>query len=157
MLLKSEAFLIVISGVLIFTIQNLISQLWIFPIIEFKKCVAKIETLLTRYAFLSMFEFGSNSEIIDRDIEYFRVELKNLTSEIIGVYNMLPKLEKWWLKKRYSIDTIKVKTEILILSSVVGIKDDLKKDKSRSEIAIENISKYLNFPEIKYKMKDVLG
>ena len=41
-ILNSEAFLIVISGVAIFTLQNLISQLWILPLVEFKKCLAKI-------------------------------------------------------------------------------------------------------------------
>jgi len=48
---NSEAFLIIISGVLIFTIQNLVLRLWISPIVDFKKCLAKIETLLNRYAF----------------------------------------------------------------------------------------------------------
>jgi len=50
-IINSEAFLIVISGVLIFTIQNLVLKLWILPIVDFKKCLAKIETLLSRYSF----------------------------------------------------------------------------------------------------------
>src|SRR3989344_4713346 len=110
-ILNSEAFLIVISGVVIFTLQNLISQLWISPIVELKKCLARIETLLTRYAFLCGFEYDTNGGIMNNDIEYFRRELKNLTSEMIGAYNILPKIEKWWLRKRYRIDIIKAKTE----------------------------------------------
>ena len=154
--LNSEAFLIIISGVVIFTLQNLISQLWISPIVEFRKCLARIETLLTRYAFLCGFEYGSNGGMMDAEIEYFRRELKNITSEILGVYSILPKLEKWWLRKRYGIDIIKAKTEILTLSAVVSTKKDIEKEKPRSETAIENIPKYLNFPEIKYKMADLL-
>jgi|SRR3989344_1435973 len=155
-ILNSEAFLIVISGVVIFTVQNLISQLWIAPMVEFKKCLAKIETLLTRYSFLSSFEYGSNNGTMDSDIEYFRKELKNLTSEMIGTYSMLPRLEKWWLKKRHGVDIIKAKTEMLTLSAVVSTRKDIMKEKSRAEMAIENIPKLLNFPEIKYKMADVL-
>ncbi len=155
-IVNSEAFLIVISGVVIFTLQNLISQLWISPIVEFKKCLARIETLLTRYAFLSTYEQDSNNGMMDNDIEHFRRELKNLTSEMIGSYNILPKLEKWWFKKMYRVDIIKAKTEMLTLSAVVSTKSDLLKEKSRAEVAIENIPKYLNFPEIKYKMADVL-
>lgn len=155
-ILNSEAFLIVISGVVIFTLQNLISQLWILPLVEFKKCLARIETLLTRYAFLCTFEYRSNNGLMDAEIEHFRKELKNLTSEMIGTYSILPKLEKWWLKRLYGIDIIKAKTEILTLSAVVSTKKDIDKEKSRAEIAIENIPKYLNFPKIKYKMADVL-
>ncbi len=50
-IINSKVFLIVISGVLIFTIQNLVLKLWISPIVDFKKCLAKIETLLNRYVF----------------------------------------------------------------------------------------------------------
>ena len=67
-IITSEAFLIVISGVVIFTLQNLISQLWISPIVEFKKCLAKIETLLTRYAFLCDFEYGSNNGMMEEGV-----------------------------------------------------------------------------------------
>lgn len=156
-ILNSEAFLIVISGVLIFTTQNLVSQLWILPIVDFQKCLAKIETLLTRYAFLSCFEYGSNNGIMDKDIEYFRGELKNLTSDMVGTYNMLPKLEKWWFKKLHGIDIIKAKTEMLTLSAIVSTKKDLQKENPRAEDAIKNIPEYLNFPEIKYKMADILN
>ena len=93
---------------------------------------------------------------MDNDIEYFRKELKNLTSEMIGTYSMLPSLEKWCLKKRYGVDIIKAKTEMLTLSAVVSTQKDIMKEKSRAEMAIENIPKFLNFPEIKYKMADVL-
>lgn len=156
-IINSEAFLIVISGVVIFTLQNLISQLWIYPLVEFKKCLARIEALLTRYAFLCCFEYGTNNRIMDSEIEYFRRELKNLTSEMLGAHSILPKLEKWWLKKRYGIDIIKAKTEMLTLSAVVSTRNDALKTKPRAEVAIENIPKYLNFSQIKYKLADILG
>ena len=155
-IITSEAFLIVISGVVIFTLQNLISQLWISPIVEFKKCLAKIETLLTRYAFLCDFEYGSNNGMMDNDIEYFRRELKNITSEMLGAYNILPKLEKWGLRKRHGINIVKAKTEMLTLSAVVSTRRDVSREKSRAEIAIESIPQHLNFSRIKYKIADVL-
>ena len=156
-IINSEAFLIVISGVVIFTLQNLVSQLWISPIVEFKKCLARIETLLTRYSFLAGFEHGSNNGMMDSDIEHFRNELKNLTSEMIGVYSILPKLEKLWLKRMYKVDIIKAKTEMLTLSAVVSTRADVMSVKPRAEVAIENIPKHLNFSKIKYKMADVLA
>ena len=154
--LNSEAFLIIISGVVIFALQNLISQLWISPIVEFRKCSAKIETLLTRYAFLCDFEYNSNNGSVDSDIEYFRRELKNLVAEMLGTYNILPKIERWWLRKRYGIDILKAKTEMLTLSAVVSTKKDVMKENPRAEIAIKNIPRYLNFSEIKYQMADIL-
>ena len=156
-ILNSEAFLIVISGVVIFTLQNLISQLWILPLVEFKKCLAKIETLLIRYAFLCDFEYNSNGGLMDAEIEYFRKELKNLASEMLGAYNILPGPERWWFKNIKKINILKTKTEILTLSAVVSTKKDVAKVKPRAEIAIENIPKYLNFSEIKYKIADILG
>jgi hypothetical protein len=156
-ILNSEAFLIVISGVVIFTLQNLIFQLWILPLVEFKKCLAKIETLLSRYAYLCKFEYNSNSGLMDAEIEYFCKELKNLTSEMIGTYNILPRPEKWWFEDIKKINIMKAKAEILTLSAVVSTKKDVIKEKPRAEIAIENIPKYLNFSEIKYKIADILG
>lgn len=156
-IINSEAFLIVVSGVIIFTLQNLISQLWVSPIVEFKRCLARIETLLTRYAFLCDFEYGTNGGMMNDDIEHFRRELKNLTSEMIGTYSILPKPEKWWLKRWYGINIIKAKMEMLTLSAVVSTPKDVLKEKPRAEIAVENILKYLNFPKIKYKMADILS
>ncbi len=152
---NSEVFLIVISGVLIFTIQNLVLKLWISPIVDFKKCLAKIETLLNRYAFLYAFEFGTNNGIMDSEIKYFRKELRNMTSEMLGNYYVLPYLEKIWLKKIRNIDIHKAKSEILILSAVVSTHKDVLKEKSLAEISIEKIPKYLNFSQIKYGMADM--
>jgi len=76
---------------------------------------------------------------------------------MLGAYNILPGPEKWWFKNIKKINIIKTKTEILTLSAVVSTKNDVAKERPRAEIAIENISKYLNFPEIKYKMADILG
>lgn len=155
-ILNSEAFLIVISGVVIFALQNIVSQLWISPIVEFKKCLARIEALLTRYAFLSAHEQDPNHGMMDNDIEHFRKELKNMVSEMLCTHNVLPKPAKWWLKNIKKINIIKAKTEMLTLSAVVSTKRDAMKEKSRAETAIENIPKYLNLPEIKYKMADIL-
>ena len=155
-ILNSEAFLIVISGVIIFALQNIVSQLWISPIVEFKKCLARIEALLTRYAFLSDHVQGSNNGMMDNDIEHFRKELKNLVSEMLCTYSVLPEPEKWWLKNIKKINIIKAKTEILTLSAVVSTEKDVMKEKSRAETAIENIPKYLNLPEIIYKMAEIL-
>jgi hypothetical protein len=86
---------------------------------------------------------------MDVEIEYFRKELKNLTSELIGAYNILPGFEKWRFKNIKKINIIKAKSEILTLSAVVSTKKDVAKVKPRAEIAIENIPKYFSAKNIK--------
>ena len=154
-IINSEAFLIVISGVFIFTVQNLISQIWISPNIEFKKCTAKIEALITRYAFLYAFKYGTNNGIMDNEIEYFRKELKNLVLEMLVTHSILFEYEKWWCKKWNKINILKARVEMLTLSAVIGTSADYNKQ-TRAEEAIENIPKYLNLSQIKYKMADIL-
>ena len=65
-------------------------------------------------------------------------------------------MEEKELKNIKKINIIKAKTEMLTLSAVVSTKKDVEKEKSRAETAIENIPKYLNLPEIKYRMADIL-
>ena len=154
-IINNEVFLIVISGVLIFTIQNLILKLWILPIVDFKKCLAKIETLLNRYAFLYAFEYGTNNGVMDSEIEYFRKELRNMTSEMLGNYYALPCLEKIWLKKIWNIDIHKAKSEMFTLSNFISTHRDILKEKTQAEISIGKIPKYLNFSQVKYRYKDM--
>ena len=154
-IISSEVFLIVISGVLIFTIQNLVLKLWILPIIDFKKCLAKIETLLNRYAFLYAAEYGTNNGAMDSEIEYFRKELRNIISEMLGDYYVLPNLyRKIWLRK---IDIHKAKSEMFTLSNFISTHRDVLKEKTQAEISIEKILEYLNFSQIKYKYEDTHG
>ena len=154
-IIGSEVFLIVISGVLIFTIQNLVLKLWILPIVDFKKCLAKIETLLSRYAFLYAHEHGTNNGIMDSEIEYFLKELRDIISKMLGDYYVLPNFyRKIWLRKIY---IHKAKSEMFVLSNVVSTHKDVLKEKTQTEISIEKISKYLNFSQIKYKYEDMHG
>ena len=151
----SDIFLAVISGVLIFTLQKLISQLWISPLVKFKKCLARIEAFLNRYASLCYFKYGKNNGMADYDIKYFQKELRSMVSWMLVTYSILPKPEKWWLKKHYKINIRKAQTEMLTLVSVIGTMQGIENGKTRAEIAIENIAKHLNFSEIKYKMADI--
>ncbi len=147
-IITSEAFLIVISGVLIFTIQRLISELWIAPIIAFKKCLAKLETLLIRYEFLCGYEYGSNNGPANDDVDYFRQELKNIASELVGTFNALPFFEKWMLRIR-GVNVQQTKPELLILSARISIRKDVMEVIPRSEKAIANIRTYLKFKAFK--------
>ena len=154
-IIGGEVFLIVISGVLIFTIQNLVLKLWILPIVDFKKCLAKIETLLNRYAFLYAVEYGTSNKAMDSEIEYFRKELRDIISEMLGTYYVLPYLyRKIWIGK---IDVYKAKSEMFTLSCFISTHKDVLKEKTQAEISIEKISKYLNFLQVKYKYEDIHG
>ncbi|MDP3726416.1 MAG: hypothetical protein Q8R36_04440 [bacterium] len=154
-IITSEAFLIVISGVLIFTAQKLISELWIAPIIAFKKCLAKLETLLIRYEFLCGYEYGSNNSANDADVDYFRQELKSIVSELIGTFSALPFFEKWMLLIR-RVNIQQTKPELLILSARISTKKDVMEEIPRSERAIANIRTYLKFKVFKIDYSKVI-
>lgn len=148
-IINSEAFLIVISGVLIFTLQNLISQLWISPIVEFKKCLAKIETLMARWSVLHKYEYKNNNLVtadgtMDEAIENFKKELSRLTTELIGTYNALPLIEKWWLKMK-GVDVNKTKRALLTLSVIISVKGDWSTGESKAGIEINKIHENLKF------------
>lgn len=147
-IITSEAFLIVISGVLIFTAQKLISELWIAPIITFKKCLAKLETLLILYEFLCGYEYGSNNGANDADVDYFRQELKNIVTELVGTFNVLPLFEKWilWVRR---VNVQQVKPELRILFARISTREDVMEEIPRSKKAIANIRTYLKFKAFK--------
>jgi hypothetical protein len=151
---NSEAFLIVFSGVLIYTIQQLISQLWIDPVKEFKQCRAKIETLMNRWDFLHFYTEGKTSALndaegsMDERIKVYRKELNNVTTELIYSYNSLPLFVKR-LYCMWGFDVRKAKTSLLTLSVMVAKEGDwtLTGSKSSDEInkiyAHLKLSKYL--------------
>ncbi|KKU81691.1 MAG: hypothetical protein UY07_C0011G0011 [Parcubacteria group bacterium GW2011_GWA1_47_8] len=151
-IINSEAFLIVISGVLIFIFQNLISQLWISPIVEFKKCMSKIDTLLARWGFLYKFEYGKSQSLsspngtMDEAIENFRKEIGNFATELIGAYNSLPLLEKLWLRVR-GIDVKSAKPALLTLSVSISAEDDWKTGASKAKSEMDKIYKYLRITD----------
>ncbi|SRR3989344_2052110 len=147
-IINSEAFLIVISGVLIFVFQKLSSELWISPTIEFKKCLGKLEALLIRYEFLSGYEYGTNNGANNHDVDYFRQELRSLTSELISTFVALPSLEKLWLRIR-RIDVNNTKPQLLLLSQVISTKEDIIKEKPKAKEAIKKIRNLLKFKPFK--------
>lgn len=144
----SEPFLIVVSGVIIFVAQKLISELWISPVISFRKCMGKIETLLIRYEFLCGYEYGSNGGANDVDVNYFRQELRDIVTELVGAFTALPFFEKWVLRLK-GINIYQTKPELFILSTTISTKKDVIKETPRSEKAIANIRTYLKFKEFK--------
>ena len=148
-IINSEAFLIVISGVLIFALQNLISQLWISPAIDFRKCLSKIETSLARWSFLHRFEYKKNNlasaeGTMDQVIENFKKEISNLVTELIGSYNLLPAPEKWYLNIK-GVDINKAKQSLLALSVLVASKGDWNTGDSKAKGEMNKIYTYLKF------------
>lgn len=146
---NSEAFLIVISGVLIFSFQKLFSQLWIAPVVDFKKCLSKIESSMNRWDFLYKYAEGTNNSIgsdelsMDERIRLFRKELNNLTFKLISTYNALPILERFWIKTVRRINVQNAKSSILILSTCIAKDGDWKTGESKAGIEINNVYKYL--------------
>jgi len=93
-----ESFLIVISGVLIFILQNLFLELWIKPLNNFRATKSKIEVLILRYGYLTQARL-KESEKTDGEIEFFKDELRNLAGELSANYRNLPKCEQWYQEK----------------------------------------------------------
>jgi hypothetical protein len=147
---KSDVFIIVISGVVIFAAQKLISEIWISPNLEFQRCLAKIETLMSRAYSLYKFEYKNNNMIssagapMDVEIENIRKELNIATYELIGAHSMLFMPEKWWLKIR-GIDVRKAKSALLTLSVIICSKGDWSTAESKAEKEMKKVYKYLKF------------
>ena len=153
-LVTSEVSLIVISGVLIFSFQKLVSQLWISPVIDFKKCLSKIESLMNRWDFLYKYTEGKNNYVgsdgllMDERIKLFRKELSELVFELVMTYNLLPALEKLWIRYVYRLNIKSAKSSMLILSTSVAKESDWKTGDSISEKEINNIYTYLRLSKI---------
>lgn len=87
---------------------------------------------------------GPNGSM-DEAIENFRRELGNLATELIGAYNSLYFLEKFWLKLK-GINVGEAKSALLTLSVTLGV---WKAGESKAEKEIEKVYKYLRFEKIK--------
>jgi len=93
---------------------------------------------------------------MDSEIGYFRKELRNIISEMLGTYYVLPYFyRKIWLEKIRNIDIHKAKSEMFVLSNVISKSKDVSRVKTQAEISIEKIPKYLNFSWVKYKYEDI--
>lgn len=149
---NSEAFLIVFSGVLIFTVQKLISDLWIAPNIEFQKCMGKIDTLLIRYEFLCGYEYGSNGGANDDDVNFFRKEIRDAVMDLVGKFRALLFIERLWLEWR-GVNINQAKPQLLRLSQIISTKKDVEKVVPDAKVKIEEIRKNLKFRpfEINYE------
>lgn len=148
-IINSEAFLIVISGVLIFAFQKLLSQLWIAPTVDFKKCLSRIESSLNRWDFLYIYTEGKNNLIgsdgisMDERIKIFRKELNDLAFNLISTYNALPIAERFWIKTVRRINIKDAKHSILTLSTNIAREGDWKTSGSKAKSEIKNLYKHL--------------
>lgn len=148
-IINSEAFLIVISGVFIFAFQKLLSQLWIAPTVDFKKCLSRIESSMNRWDFLYMYTEGKNNLVgsdglsMDERIKIFRKELSGLVFDLISTYNALPGVEKLWVKIARRINIKDAKHSILTLSTNIAKDGDWKTGESKAESEIKNVYKHL--------------
>jgi len=151
---NSEVFVIVMSGVLIFTLQQLISQLWIPPFVKFKECITDIESLMNRWDVLHRFTEGKNTSIdshgkMDDRIKEYRIELNEIATRLVYRYNALSWISKIWYRFVRRFDFKKAKGALLTLSTTVSAKNDYASGKSKSSEEIEKIysalkiSKYL--------------
>lgn len=148
-LLDKDVYLIIISGVLIFVVQKLISDLWILPNIEFQKCLGKLDVLLIRYEFLCGYEYGSNEGSNDEDGDYFKAELKNIVMDLISKYRALFSAERWWCRYVLKINVNQTKPQILLLSQLISTKKDVMVVDSKAGQCMKNIRINLKFKEFK--------
>lgn len=103
---------------------------------------------MNRWDFLHLYTEGKTGSLadshgsMDERIKFFRMELNNVTTELIYTYNSLPFLEKWLLGVQ-GFDVKKAKTSLLTLSSQVAKEGDWKLKGSESAKEIENVYSYL--------------
>lgn len=145
---NSEAFLIVVSGVAIFVLQKMVSQLWISTIVDFKKCLGEIEALIIRFGSLYAFTEGSPLTnafgSIDAEIQSVRKQLYDVATKLISAYCSLPSVERWF----YHIQRFRVyeaKSSLLTLSVSLCSKKDWETGESQAKKEMEKVCKYLKF------------
>ncbi len=151
-ILNNEVFLIVISGVFIFALQKLVSDIWINPNIDFNKSLTRIETLLIKSKSLYRWTYKKNNLVsssglpMDSDIENLRKEINIATWELISTYNSLFFAEKLWLKL-IGISVNKARPSLMTLSITVCSENDWNQPDGRSlsEKEMDNIYKQLKF------------
>lgn len=152
-IINSEALLIIFSGVVIFTAQRLISDLWISPHLEFKKSMGRIDVLLIRYEFLSDHEYGSSGGGNDEDIVFFRQEIRNTVVDLVGKFRALFFIERWWLEYIRRININQTKPQLLYLSQIISTNKDVIREVPDAKKLIEGIRGNLKFEpfEIDYE------
>ena len=144
----SEVFLIVISGVLVFAIQKIISDVWIVRNIDFQKCLARIEILLIRANKMYLWTEGKNNMITSEGITFdgyvkaVRKKINLATYELIRSYNSLFFLDKLWLKIR-GRRIPKSVPELLSLSVSLSSEKDWRGSESTAKENIDNVFNYL--------------
>lgn len=141
---------IIIIGLIIFAVQKIISDIWIMPNIEFRRCLAKMETLLLRACDMYKWTEGKGKMIsgagvsFDETVKVLRSDLSNTTWELIGLYNSLYFIDKWWLKLK-KVDILKARTHLLSTSVMVYSSNDWKNGESESIKHIKKANEYLGF------------
>lgn len=124
--LESEPFIIVISGVLIFAIQQVLLEFWIKPVKEFKSVISKIEVLILRYEYFTSVTLGLTDHL-DKEIWFFKNNLRKLTGELSANYRNLPTLLQIWIKVVRGIDVMKAKKELIGVSNLIASPSDVQK------------------------------
>jgi hypothetical protein len=135
---NSEPFLIVLSGVVIFTAQKIISELWIKPLVKFLETRGKLEVLILRYAYLSQVSLGI-SKRTDEEIYLFKDTLRELAGELIASYNILPRFEKWWIVNLRNIKVTESSRSIIQLSNLVSTPSDVNRPITLASETIDKI------------------
>jgi hypothetical protein len=145
----AETFSIVISGVFIFVIQKIISDIWIAPRIDFQKSLARIEVLVIRANKMFRHTEGEDNNMVTSEgipfnqyVKVVRKKINLATFKLIESYNSLFFLDKIWLKIR-GRHIHKSIPELLSLSVFISSKKDWKGERAISEEKINNISNYL--------------
>lgn len=123
---ESEPFIIVISGVLIFAIQQVLLEFWIKPVKEFKSVISKIEVLILRYEYLTSVTLGL-ADHLDKEIWFFKNNLRNLTGELSAQYRNLPTIVKVWMKVVRGLDLMRAKKELVSVSNLISSPSDVQK------------------------------
>lgn len=123
---ESEPFIIVISGVLIFAIQQVLLEFWFKPVKEFKSVISKIEVLILRYEYLTSVTLGL-ADHLDKEIWFFKNNLRNLTGELSAQYRNLPTIVKVWMKVVRGLDVMRAKTELISVSNLISSPSDVQK------------------------------
>lgn len=139
--MTKELIFLFITGITIFSFQQILVELWIKPYIEFKKTLQKIDF----YVFKNKNMLHNVRVVGDYDynkkIDELNEGFRDLASEFVTCFQAIPLPERFWLEKVRKYRIISARKHLIRLSNMIGRYED----SDHINRSIEDLEKDLHF------------
>lgn len=139
-----DVYKLLIAGIAIFSFQQVLVELWIKPLTEFKAVLSRVDSFLIKYAYLSQVVWGQN-EVLDIELHEGKDKMREYAGELGAKYSGLPYFEKMWIYKVRKINVIEGQKELIKLSNLIGQKTEGVNLRVLASNTIDKIRRVLGF------------